>query len=301
MQAVGEASEGVAAQLLPLRLGRAPRRALGPELWPLFVGAEGTLGVVTSVTLAAWPLPQREELRCYAFAGFADGLHAMRELVRAGLPLGMIRLYDQDDAMHGFGELLPAAGVPALLLLSCLGEVEVAAGGAAAADRIAAGLGAQALPAAITEHWRRARNDVAEWGTYLAQGVLVDTVECAATWRDLPRVYDAAMAAVRAVPELATAFGHAAHGEASGAALYFTLAAVPLPGGDAAELQQRLWDALLGAAAGAGASVGHHHGVGRLRREWTWRERQAELPLLERLRATLDPGRILNPGALWPD
>ncbi len=284
-----------------LRLGRAPRRSLGPEVWPLFVGAEGTLGVVTSVTLIAWPRPEAEVLRSYAFPSFTAGIEAMRRLTRAGLPLGAVRLYDRDDALHGFAELLPQTGPDALLLLSSLGAAEVAAGGAAAADRISTACGATVLGEEIARHWLATRNDVSAWGRYLAAGVLVDTIECGAVWPELAAVYDAAIRAARGVPEVVAAFGHAAHAEASGASLYFTVGAVPLPGADAGDLQRRIWDALLGAAAAAGASVGHHHGVGRLRKDWTWRERREEIGLLKSLRSVMDPGRILNPGVLWPD
>ncbi len=284
-----------------LHLGRPPRRALGPEIAPLLLGGEGTLGVLTSVTFAAWPLPEAEKFRAYAFDGFAQGLEAMRGLTRAGLPLGVVRLYDRDDALHGFPGLMPDEGVGALLLLSCLGPGEVAAGGVAAADRMGREFGGRPLGGEIARHWLETRNDVSEWDRYLSAGVLVDTVECGATWSRLGAAYEAAIAAVRAVPEVVAVFGHAAHAEATGASLYFTFAAVPLPKGDAAELQTRVWDALLSAVAREGASVGHHHGVGRMRQTWTWRERQGELDLLERLRAALDPGRLLNPGALWPD
>ena len=293
--------EVVTADGRHLHLGRAPRRSLGPEVWPLFVGAEGTLGVVTSVTLAAWPLPEAEEMRSYSFAGFREGLAAMRRLTRLGLPLGMIRLHDRDDALHGFSDLLPREGIGSLLLLSCLGPAEVASAGAEAAGRVARELGGLPLSGSIGQRWLAARNDVSDWHRYLAAGVLVDTIECGAVWRDLADVYDAALAAVRGVPEVVAAFGHAAHAEVSGASLYFTVAAVPLPDADAGELQRRIWDALLSAAAARGASVGHHHGVGRMRRAWTWRERQEELAVLEAVRASLDPGRMLNPGALWPD
>lgn len=284
-----------------LRLGHPPRRSLGPEVLPLFVGSEGTLGVITRVTLAAQALPEAERLAAYGFRGVAEGIEVMRRLARAGLPIGLLRLYDAADAARSFGGVLGEPVPEALLLTSTLGPREVAEAGALAAERIALAAGGDALGAPVAEHWLRTRNDVSEWAQYLEAGVVVDTIECAAPWTRLPAAYSAAISAVRALPEVAAVFAHVAHAGSTGASLYFTFGAVPGEAQQAPSVHRQVWGTLLKAVRGEGATVSHHHGVGRVRRPWAWQERAAERPLLAAVRERLDPLHLLNRGALWED
>ncbi len=56
----------------------APRGAVGPDLRQVFIGAEGTLGVVVDATLKIFPLPERRIFQTLAFASVEAGLEAMR-------------------------------------------------------------------------------------------------------------------------------------------------------------------------------------------------------------------------------
>jgi len=66
-----------------VRTASVPRAAAGPNIREVFLGSEGTLGVITEVTLRLHPLPERRELASFAFASFADALEAMRRIVRS--------------------------------------------------------------------------------------------------------------------------------------------------------------------------------------------------------------------------
>ena len=51
-----------------------------------------------------------------------------------------------------------------------------------------------------------------------------------------------------------------------------------------------------------GGSLSHHHGIGRVRRDWLERELGAEgVGLLRTVKQALDPNGIMNPGVLIPD
>ena len=64
--------------------GGAPRAAVGPDLNQLFVGSEGTLGIITGARLRLHPAPVHERRCAYAFASFEDGLDAMRRILQRG-------------------------------------------------------------------------------------------------------------------------------------------------------------------------------------------------------------------------
>jgi alkyldihydroxyacetonephosphate synthase len=62
------------------------------------------------------------------------------------------------------------------------------------------------------------------------------------------------------------------------------------------------WRRIMAATARHGGSVAHHHGIGRVRRDWLASELgDTGVALLRRLKATLDPNGIMNPGVLLPD
>src|SRR5690606_15358004 len=64
--------------------GGQPRQAVGPDLNQLFVGSEGTLGVITGARLKAHPQAPHERRCAYGFASFAEGLDACRRILRRG-------------------------------------------------------------------------------------------------------------------------------------------------------------------------------------------------------------------------
>ncbi|HJV08706.1 MAG TPA: FAD-binding oxidoreductase, partial [Acidimicrobiales bacterium] len=106
-----------------IHTGGAPRAATGPDLTQLFVGSEGTLGVITSARLRLHPAPAAERRAAYAFESFAAGVDACRRILRRGATPAVLRLYDDQEAARSFG--LPKPGEPgASHLLLVLDEAD---------------------------------------------------------------------------------------------------------------------------------------------------------------------------------
>ncbi len=80
-----------------LRLGSAPASAAGPDLRQLLLGSEGTLGVITSVTLRVRREPETAVHRGWRWPSFADGATAARTLAQAGLLPTVLRLSDETE------------------------------------------------------------------------------------------------------------------------------------------------------------------------------------------------------------
>src|SRR5687768_12860472 len=82
--------------------GSAPRSAVGPDLTQLFVGSEGTLGVVTEAQLRVHPVPPVERRSAWSFDSFEVGLDACRRILRRGATPAVLRLYDHRESKRSF-------------------------------------------------------------------------------------------------------------------------------------------------------------------------------------------------------
>jgi alkyldihydroxyacetonephosphate synthase len=286
--------EVVLADGTVVQTGGAPRAAVGPDLTQLFTGAEGTLGVITRVWLRVHPVPAAERRAAWWFESFAAGLDASRRILRRGATPAVLRLYDADEAARSHG----GDGQRHLLLV--LDEADpglLEATMAIVAEECAATPGASPADVALVEAWLAHRNDTSALQALVRKGFVVDTMEIAGRWDVLPGVFDAARAAIRAVPHAVAATCHASHSYLDGACLYFTFAAAPPP--DLVDATYRaLWDAGTAAVLAAGGNLSHHHGVGLNRGRFVAAALGAGHGILGAVKSALDPHGILNPGKL---
>ena len=131
----------------------------------------------------------------------------------------------------------------------------------------------------------------------ISRGYVVDTMEVAGRWADLPAIYSATVDALASVPGAIAASAHQSHSYPDGACLYFTFAGKVEPDERTAH-HRALWDAGQRAALANGAALSHHHGVGLARSRYVAEAMGASFAVLQALKATLDPNGILNPGKL---
>ncbi|HEV3452509.1 MAG TPA: FAD-binding oxidoreductase [Acidimicrobiia bacterium] len=271
--------------------GGAPRAAVGPDLTQLFVGSEGTLGVITGARLRVHPTPPAERRAAYAFSSFGAGLDACRRILQRGATPAVVRLYDDVEAARNFGT---APGVHPLLVLDEADPAVLDAVTTIVRDECR---DATELDAGPVAHWLEHRNDVSALEALIGRGYVVDTMEVAGRWRELPGIYEAATAALRAVDGTLVASAHQSHSYPDGACLYFTFAGQPEAG--ARETYYRTaWDAATRAVLAAGGALSHHHGVGLNRARFMPETLGAGLAVLDAVKRALDPHGILNPGKL---
>src|SRR4029077_8696135 len=102
-------------------LGRAPKSAAGPDLRQLILGSEGTLAVITELTVQVRPLPQTRVYEGWRLDSFAAGIGALRSLIQDGPAPTVLRLSDEAETAMGLarpgegGAAGGPGGVPALL------------------------------------------------------------------------------------------------------------------------------------------------------------------------------------------
>ena len=278
-----------------VRTGGAPRAAVGPDLTQMFVGSEGTLGVVTSARLRLRPVPEVEGRAAYGFASWFQGMDACRRILRRGADPAVLRLYDavESDRSYGTGDL------HVLLVMDEGDPVTVDANMAVVAAECTA---ATEPPAAqlddeLVGRWFEHRNDVAALESLTRNGFVVDTMEIAAPWSRLGEIYTATVDALSAVDGVRAASAHQSHAYPDGACLYFSFAGRP-PDGERDAFYVRCWDVATRAVLDHGGSLSHHHGVGLHRSRFVAEALGSGFDVLVALKDAMDPRGILNPGKL---
>jgi len=278
----------------PVRIPAFPRSATGPSLREIFLGSEGALGIVTEVTMRLFPLPERRALASFAFPTFAAGLEAIRRIVRVGWRPPVLRLYDAMETARTFSAWAPS-GTHLLLVVSegpsTLVDVELDAVTGLSEEGTVVG------PAPVA-HWLEHRNEVPSWDFFFERGLVVDTIEIAATWDRIAHLYHNVLAALQDVPGMLVASAHSSHSYGQGTNLYVTFALKPEDFSRAETSYLDAWSRVMEATLARGGTIAHHHGIGRLRVPWLARELGNAYPVLLALKRALDPANVMNPGAL---
>ena len=215
--------------------GGAPRAAVGPDLTQLFVGSEGTLGVITGARLRVHPAPTGEVRAAFRFTRFDDGLDACRRILRRGATPAVLRLYDAIEGERHF-----SSGDAALLLVLDEGDPALVD----AVLQVVHDECRDATPddAALLDVWLEHRNDVSALAALHQhrlrgrhdgdRGALVGAAG---------RVRGV-LAALRGVDGMVLASAHLSHAYLDGACLYFTFGGHP-PKDQRESFYRRAWDA----------------------------------------------------------
>ncbi len=293
-----------------LRTCTHPRSATGPDFDEIMMGSEGSFGILTKATfrVCRW-MPQNRRKFSYMFKNWQDAQDACREVMQAeiGFP-SVFRISDPEETdvmMHQYhiadtpaDMALKALGFQPMQKCLMLGFTDGELGFSINLDRkirqIMGKYKAFDLRLAkVTETWERGRfTDPHLREDLMDYGILIDTLECGVTWSQMPRVHAEVRKVIKARPRT-ICMTHISHCYPQGGNLYFIIVAKMDTMREYLDLQYDILEAI----ARSGASVSHHHGVGKQSAPWLEDQIGAEqMELIRVLKKHFDPHNIMNPG-----
>ncbi|HZO63630.1 MAG TPA: FAD-binding oxidoreductase [Kribbellaceae bacterium] len=279
---------------------RLPGSGAGPSPDRLFLGSEGSLGVITEAWMRLQARPEWRASASVHFEAYGAAVAATRAIAQSGLYPANCRLLDAAEAFLNAG-ISVTGGVLVLAFESADHPVD---------DRLVRALelcqdhgGTAPAKDEASGTWRSSFLRMPYQRDALARmGLIAETFETACTWDRFETLYDAVTRrALRAITEVAGAgvvTCRFTHVYPDGPAPYFGVYAAGRWGSTVAQ-----WDEIKAAVSETllehGATITHHHAVGRDHAPWYERQRPAVFgAALAAAKRQLDPAGVLNPGVL---
>jgi len=283
-----------------LRTGRRTVKGVaGYDLTRLFVGSEGTLGVITRATVALRPIPQAPATLVASFGSTAAAGRAVATIVREGMVPSLMEIMDRTSirAVQDFQRTTLGKGSDSAALLLCQSDSggEVARRELSAIEQACTDAGAELV---------YATEDLAEGRLLLAaRRAVLPALETLGTWLTddvcVPRtkitelIEESERIAARLRLTIAVV-GHAGDGNMHPTIVYDASSA------DQTARAHRAFGDILELGLRLGGTVTGEHGIGKIKQDWLAREiGPVGLDVHRRIKAALDPHNLFNPGSMF--
>lgn len=287
--------EAVLADGKVVRTGRRTVKGVaGYDLTHLLVGSEGTLAVITEITVKLIPAPAAAQTLVASFAALDDAGRCVARIAESGLTPSMLEILDRTTlrAVDDLTKMGIADGADALLLiqsddpaaLDILSRIETMCGDCGATDVAVSSDEAEA--ALLLEARRQALPALEKLGDWLLDDVAVPCsriTDLIASVQQIAHDHDLTIGV----------FGHAGDGNLHPTIIYD--AADP----DSCAATTAAFNAITERALQLGGTITGEHGIGRLKPEWLRTELDpVAMALHHRIKEAFDPAGILNPAAV---
>lgn len=277
--------------------GRARKSAAGYDLTRLFVGSEGTLGVITEVTLRLCALPAAVSAAVCPFATLVGAVNTVIATIRAGIPVARIELLDevQMGAVNTFSRLdYPVA--PTLFFEFHGATEEGVVEQTKVVEAIARGRGGAGFRWATKPEERnrlwQARHDAYYAALALRPGAKGWVTDVCVPISRLAECITETKKDHAGSSLLAPLVGHAGDGN-----FHLIYVLDPENREEVAEAR-RLNDRMVQRALTMGGTCTGEHGVGYGKMEALVAEHGEGVEIMRRIKAALDPGNLMNPGKM---
>ncbi len=291
-------------EIIHTRPGVQPRQATGPDLNQIFVGSEGTLGIITEATLQIHPSPEERRFRGILFKDLHTALETVRKIFRKGLIPCLARVYDEfETTIHADMLGISEEEKGAALIVGFDGFKELVDLEEKTALEICSQEGGRDLGPKPGAHYWDHQYDIyypklKRKVPILDLDALQFVIDTAATHDRLESIYYAIKAVVTSY-ENAGFCAHFSHWYKTGGMMYSYSWVENAPKDErTVKKYEQMLREVLEVILKFGGTISHHHGVGLYLGKFMQNQYGPAFGVTEKIKKGLDPNNIMNPGKL---
>jgi len=272
-----------------------PKHAAGPDLNQIFIGSEGTLGVITRATFKLFEQPECRKFCSFLFKDIGTGLAACRDIVQKIKP-SILRLFDEAETVSIIKKIIGFEKAGAFMNLAIEGMAEIVDIEERIIMDICARYGAEDMGSEYGEKWYKNRITFFYPGHIMNNPQMFGTMDTVATFDKVEKIYWAMKNAVEQF-EGVRFIAHCSHWYDWGTMIYdrFIMDKPPEDPEEAIRLHNRIWNAGVRAAMENGGVINDHHGIGLKLSRLMKEQYGPAMQVFEGLKKSLDPNGIMNP------
>ncbi len=280
---------------------KAVKNVVGYDLTQLLVGSEGTLAIITEITLRLVPKPPDRATVAAAFASIQDAVDAVTALIERRVVPAAIELIDEESlvaaALHSGVQVAPP-GARALLIVECDGIPAAVQDEMSLVVRACETAGVMSVRRAVSETERAelwaVRRQISL--ALRATGLLKINHDVVVPRGRVPQLYEVVEELRRQFGLRIAAFGHAGDGNIHVNLMVDTKKPDELA--HARQAERMLFERVVALEG----SISGEHGIGYSKKAYLSLELSADqIALMKRVKAAFDPHNILNPGKIFPE
>ncbi len=273
-----------------------PKHAAGPDLNQIFIGSEGTLGIITKATFKLVKIPETRMFRAFLFSDFSVGLKACRDIVQRVKP-SILRLFDEAETVSIIKKVLGFDKRGAFMNLAVEGEKKFADLEMEIILEICAQYGAMDLGSEYGEKWFENRITFFYPGHIMNNPQMFGTMDTACSYENAEKIYWAMKHAVEDNFPGVRFIAHCSHWYDWGTMIYdrFIMDTPPDDPEEAIRLHNQIWNAGVRAAMDNGGIINDHHGIGLKLSRLMKEQYGPAMQVMQGLKQSLDPNGIMNP------
>ncbi len=272
-----------------------PKHAAGPDLNQIFIGSEGTLGVITKATFRLFEQPETRKFRAFLFKDFTTGIAACREMVQKIKP-SILRLFDEAETVSIIKKIIGVEKPGAFMNLALEGYADMVDIEERIMFEVCNKYGAEDMGSEYGEKWYQNRITFFYPGHIMNNPQMFGTMDTVSTYENVEKIYWAMKKAVEQFKGVRF-IAHCSHWYDWGTMIYdrFIMDEPPEDPEEAIRLHNKIWNAGVRAAMANGGVINDHHGIGLKLSRLMKEQYGGAMQVFEALKKSLDPAGIMNP------